>query len=101
MQQTESTYWTTYTGAEQVPPTLPPPTVWRNGLCPRGLALHHPAGGHLLSYATGGCPANTGHNWTRQEMEEAVTLDPYVSAMDPGAIKQLASKVVEKVAANR
>jgi hypothetical protein len=70
-------------------------------MCPRGIALHHPAAGHLLAYATGGCPTNPGLNWTAQEMEEAIQHGPHISAMDPAAMAQLATEVGEKVAANQ
>ena len=33
-------------------------------MCPKGLALHHPAAAKLLQYATGGCPVNAGAPWT-------------------------------------
>lgn len=99
--QAEGSYWTTYEGAWQMPHSISPPPTWRNCMCPSGLALHHPAAGHLLSYATGGCPANTGRNWTRQEMEAAICRGPHVSAREPRAMAQLATEIAEKVANNQ
>lgn len=70
---------------------------WRNMMCPRGLALHHPAAAKLLQYATGGCPTNTGKNWTKEQIWAAVERGPHVSALDPDAIKQLKTEIGDKV----
>ena len=65
-------------------------------MCPAGLALHHPAADHLLSYATGGCPAKTGQPWSKQMMLEAIDNGAHKSAMVPDAMKQLAEEVEAK-----
>ena len=65
-------------------------------MCPRGLALHHPAAGALLKYATGGCPVNSGQNWTEEMIETAVKRGPHVSALVPEAMEQLLSETLEK-----
>jgi hypothetical protein len=66
-------------------------------MCPRGLALHHPAAAKLLEYATGGCPANTGRNWSKEQIWAAVERGPHVSALNPDAIKQLKGEIADKV----
>ena len=55
---------------------LPPPGKHRNNMCLSGLAVHHPAYEMILEYATGGCPVNTGHNWTKEEIHAAVVRGP-------------------------
>jgi len=66
-------------------------------MCPSGLALHHPATETLLNYATKGYPTNTGKPWTREETEAAIARGPHVSALDPAAMKQLVTEIMEKV----
>jgi hypothetical protein len=66
-------------------------------MCPSNLALHHPAAEKLLQYATGGCPANTGRPWSKEEMQVAIDRGPHVSALFPEAIKQLQVEVKDKV----
>jgi hypothetical protein len=65
MEQVEETYWSIYRGQFKMPEDKEELKEWRNMMCPRGLALHHPAAAKLLQYATGGCPTNTGKNWTK------------------------------------
>jgi hypothetical protein len=101
LQQADASYWTEYKGTWNTPETICRPKTWRNCMCPSGLALHHPAAGHLLAYATGGCPTNTGRNWTLQEMEAAIRRGPHVSAMEPPAMAQLAKEIAEKVENNQ
>lgn len=91
LQQQDTTYWTEYKGKWAAPAVTSPPTTLQNSMCLRGLALHHPAAGHLLSYAMGRCPTNTGHNWTTQEIEAAIARGPHISAMNPAAMAQLAT----------
>ena len=69
---------------------------WRNQMCPKNLALDHPAAGKLLKYATGGCPANTGKPWTKEMIHAAVERGPHVSALEPDAIAQLKTEIAEK-----
>jgi hypothetical protein len=69
---------------------------WLNEMCPRGLALHHPAAGALLEYTTGGCPVNTGKNWTAEMVETAVQRGAHVSALVSEAMEQLLTEALEK-----
>ena len=68
------------------------------GMCPTGLAKHHPAADTLLEYATKGCPAKTGRNWTAAQMQAAVDRGNHVSAKAEGAWQQLRKEALEKVA---
>ena len=90
-------YWTEHRGEFKVPAKKKGPTEYRGKMCPQGLALHHPAAGTLLKYATQGCPVNAGRPWTREEMEAAIQRGPHVSAMEPEAMQQLHEEVREKV----
>ena len=96
-QQAEQSYWNEHEGTFCMPESKEEIEHWRGQMCPRGLALHHPAAGKLLQYATGGCPSNTGKNWTRQQMQEAVERGPHSSALEPDAIEQLRGEIEEKV----
>ena len=91
-------WWTTHTGAFKLPPERPPCVNHRNNMCPRGLALHHPAAATLLQYATKGCPANTGAEWPLSQIQAAIARGPHVSALVPAAMTQLDLEVQEKVA---
>ena len=64
---------------------------------PRGRATNHPAGGLLEEWARYGCPAVTGDNWTRQQLEAAIERGPHKSAMVEEAIAHFAVEVMEKV----
>ena len=66
-------------------------------MCPRGLALHHPAAQDLLQYAMSGCPTCTGKPWTHDQMQAAIERGPHVSALVPDAMAQLDKEVLEKV----
>jgi hypothetical protein len=74
---------------------------WRGSMCPANLALEHPAAEKLLEYATGGCPANTGKPWSKEQMWAAVERGPHVSALDPDAIAQLEGEIADKVKAGQ
>ena len=65
-------------------------------MCPRGLALEHPAAPLLLAYAMDGCPVDTGHPWTPSQLARAIDYSAHVSAMMPAAIAQLAEEIQEK-----
>lgn len=93
----ETMYWSTYSGTWAAPTETTPLGMWWSCMCPKGLALHHPAAGHLLTYATGGCPTNTGRNWTTQKMEEDFAQGLHSSALNLEAMAQLASEIEEKV----
>jgi hypothetical protein len=67
-------------------------------MCPKGLALHHPAAEKLLQYATRGCPVNSGAPWTLEMQEAAIARGPHVSAMVPEAIDQQNKEAREKEA---
>ena len=95
--QQQPDWWTVHEGCFDQPPPLTPPDHHRNNMCPRGLALHHPASATLLEYATRGCPANTGTPWTLEQMQAAVDRGPHVSAMVPEAMAQLDIEIAEKV----
>ena len=96
-EQVEETYWSLYDGTFEMPEAKEELKKWRNMMCPKGLALHHPAAGKLLEYATGGCPTNTGKDWTVEQMRAAVERGPHVSALEPDAIEQLKGEIAEKV----
>ena len=96
-EQEEVTYWETHEGTFGMPKKKEELEKWRGQMCPRGLALHHPAAGKLLQYATGGCPSNTGQPWTKQQMQEAIDRGPHVSALEPDAMEQFHMEVAEKV----
>jgi hypothetical protein len=97
LEQVEDTYWEIYRGEFVMPEAKQEQKEWRNMMCPKGLALHHPAAAKLLEYATGGCPANTGKEWTKAQMWAAVERGPHVSALKPDAIKQLKTEIADKV----
>jgi len=94
--QTAPTYWKEHEGEFVVPPALDELDEWLGEMCPRGLALRHPAAGQLLQYATGGCPVNSGRNWTMEMIETAIARGPHVSALVPEAIEQLGLEVKDK-----
>ncbi len=99
--QESPSYWRQHAGAFVAPKPDTSPngrelSEWRGEMCPRGLALHHPAAGALLQYATGGCPVNSGQNWTEEMIETAVKRGPHVSALVPEAMEQLLSETLEK-----
>jgi hypothetical protein len=89
-------HWATHQGDFIMPPELQGLNEWEGEMCPSGLALHHPAAATLLTYATGGCPTNTGNPWTKEQMQEAIDRGPHVSALDPSAIAQIAADEVAK-----
>ena len=66
-------------------------------MCPTGLALDHPAAEVLLDYAHGGCPVQSGADWTVQMMTAAIEKGPHTSALDKDAMEQLQTEVAEKV----
>jgi hypothetical protein len=65
-------------------------------MCPKGLALHHPAAAKLLQYATGGCPVNAGAPWTLEMQEAAISRGPHALALVPEAIDQQITEAREK-----
>ena len=67
-------------------------------MCPTGLALEHPAASTLQEYATYGCPAKTGTEWTKAEIWEAVERGPHVSALSAEALEHFKEEARKKVA---
>jgi len=97
-EQPTPSYWTKHQGHFTAKLTQDvEQTPWIGDMCPRGLALNHPAAPTLLQYATHGCPSNTGRPWTRQQMEAAIRRGPHPSALEPAAITQHLADVEEKV----
>ena len=95
--QVEQSLWRAHKGNQVMPPQKQRPTSFRNEMCPNNLALHLPAAGLLLQYATKGCPTRTGQNWTKDEMEAAIEKGPHPSALVPEAAEQLRQETAEKV----
>ena len=92
------TWWTRHTGLIRVPRRPPDPVGYRNRMCPRGLALEHPAAPLLLKYAMTGCPVDTGPHWTSTQLAQAIDYGSHVSATTPEAITQLGQELREKEA---
>jgi hypothetical protein len=67
-------------------------------MCPMGLALKHPAAPTLQEYATYGCPAKTGKEWTKAEIWEAIEWGPHVSVLSVEALEHFQAEAREKVA---
>jgi hypothetical protein len=84
--QSPKTQWTIYRGEFELPPPKELLATHRGGMCPSGLALHHPAAELLAEWATYGCPTCTGRRWTKEEMQEAVDHGPHHSAMSKEAL---------------
>ena len=95
-EQGEVTFLQQHQGNYKIPPPKAGPASFKGGMCPSGLALHHEAAETLLQYATGGCPVETGRDWTVDMMEAAIKRGPHVSAMDPEAMEILAEEVAQK-----
>jgi hypothetical protein len=100
-EQKQPTWWTTHEGNFTPPQTHDKPIPYRNNMCPRGLALHHPAASLLQQYAVNGCPTDTGAPWTREQVQAAIDRGPHVSALVPAAMEQLDMEVQEKVASGQ
>ena len=100
-EQEQPSWWTTHEGNFIRPATINEPIAYRNNMCPRGLALHHPAASLLKQYAVNGCPTNTGTPWTLAQVQAAIDRGPHVSALVPEAMTQLDMEVREKVASGQ
>jgi hypothetical protein len=87
--QDKPSYWTLQEGNFKEPTAVAELDDYIGEMCPKGLALHHPAAAKLLQYATGGCPVNSGQPWTTEMIEAAIARGPHVSALVPEAIMQL------------
>ena len=97
----EPDWWTTYNGLFALPPAAHRPTNFRNNMCPANLATQHPAAQDLLTYATHGCPVESGKPWTKELMQAAINKGPHSSALVPAAIEQLRREVQDKVKAGQ
>ena len=100
-QATEPAWWTLHTGSFDIPPPKEQITQHLNNMKPSGLALHHQAAPLLTSYATLGCPTQTGQPWTVPEMQAAIDRGPHASAHAPDARIQLELEVAEKIKAGQ
>ena len=90
-------YWTTHEPDPAVEYIPRRPRAHRGQMDPAGPALAHPAADLLTEYATFGCPANTGADWTVEELQTAIDVGPHVSAMVPDAMQQLQEEVAVKI----
>jgi hypothetical protein len=97
-QQRMNMVWSTHTGTTRLPTPTPFPEKWRGDMCPSGIATSHPAGELLSEWAQMGCPTQTGRQWTKAEIWEAVKRGPHRSALSPEALQHFADEVKEKVA---
>jgi PAS domain-containing protein len=97
-QQEPTSYWSKFAGQQVMPTNIPNLKEWKGQMCPRNLALHHPAAAELLKYATGGCPVKSGKPWTRAEIEAAIARGNHSSAQEPEAIEFHMAQVQEKIA---
>ena len=96
IRQHEQEWWTTQRGEFSIPVPKQAPSKYRGQMCPSGLALHHPAAELLLEYATKGCPAKTGRQWTIDEITAAVEYGNHTSAEVETARIQFRAEAVEK-----
>jgi hypothetical protein len=64
---------------------------------PRTYAKGHVATPLLEDYATHGCPANCGPNWTRHKILLLLKKGPHQSSKQRDAIKQLRKETTEKI----
>ena len=67
---------------------------------PSSFALDHDAADMLLEWAENGCPVDTGPEWTREQIEEAIRRGPHKSANEEGAVEFLKNETNEKVKNN-
>jgi hypothetical protein len=67
-------------------------------MCPTGLTLEHPAVSTLQEYATYGCPAKTGKEWTKAEIWKAVKRGPHILALSVDALEHFKEEARAKVA---
>jgi hypothetical protein len=101
VEQEPTSYWTHFEGKSTLPHPVQNPTEWKGQMCPRNLAMHHPAAATLLQYATGGCPVKSGSPWTKEEIIAAIERGNHISAQQPEAIAFHMAQVEEKVKNNQ
>jgi len=65
------------------------PVRIRGLMVPRMRALDHPAAPLLKQYASQGCPADVGRDWTLEKLEAAVEKGPHSSALEHDEIEQI------------
>ncbi len=90
-------WWTTHKGNFELPQELPTVPQYLNSMCPRGLALHHPAAPLLNEFATCGCPTETGKPWTIPQMQAAIDRGLHKSTLLEDVRTQLRKEVMEKI----
>ncbi len=97
--QAPQSQWTRHTGQVSYESTPLPRTrqTYRSSMCPMVRSLNHPAADTLRKWATFGCPTQTGRNWTKEEMWEAVKQGPHWSATTPEALTHFAKEITEKI----
>jgi hypothetical protein len=95
--QVPTSFWTKYTGTTALPPQDTRPNIYRNEMCPAGIATAHPTGPVLAEWSQMGYPTRTGNPWTKAEMWEAVERGPHKSSLTPAAIAHFAEESAEKV----
>ena len=64
---------------------------------PRQQAIHHPSYDRLLEYATVGCPADCGADWTEEHIMSTIKHGPHSSTMKAPTLKALHIEVQEKI----
>ena len=96
LRQHEQECWTTQRGKFSIPVSKQAPSQFRGQMCPSGLALHHPAAELLLEYATRGCPAKTGAQWTKEEVTAAVEHGNHSSTEVDTARIQFRAEALDK-----
>ena len=64
---------------------------------PRQQTINHPSYHRLLEYATVGCPADCGADWTEEHIISAIKYCPHSSTMKAPALKALHIEVQEKI----
>jgi hypothetical protein len=97
--QLPTSMWTKHSGSSTLPPAQVRPIVYRNKMCPAGIAMAHPTGDLLAEWSQLGFPTKTGRPWSKQEMWEAVAEGPHQSSLLPEALAHFAEESVEKVQA--
>jgi hypothetical protein len=60
-------------------------------------AIRHPASPLLVQYATSGCSAQCGPNWTTTQIEDYIKYNNHTSARQPKAAATVRSEALQKV----
>ena len=88
---------TTLQQEETIPAHAPIKEAIGKTMFPRTFALAHPSAPMLKTWATEGCPVDTGTNWTREEMLTALKRGPHISALSPDAVQALRDETHDKI----